>query len=169
MTELRGCLQDFGLAPLVRFGAERGKSGCLRISHANWVGEVAFADGRVVAAAFGSEPGAAALELIALALADGDFIYTDAPLPSGEPNIGWSATQLQVELDQLMSRPARCGGRPLLRSVPRVTLSRDETSNQQVTLNRSELALLVDVDGRRTTQEILYGRDPVQALLALTR
>jgi signal peptidase I len=169
MTELRGCLQDFGLVPLVRFGAERGKSGCLRISHASWVGEVAFADGRVVAAAFGDEHGAAAFGLIALALADGDFIYTDAPSPSVEPNIGWSATQLHVELDQLMSRPTHCGGRPLLRSVPRVTLSRDETSNQQVALNRSELALLVDVDGRRTTREILQGRDPVRALHALTR
>jgi signal peptidase I len=95
MSELQGCLQDFGLVPLVRFVSEQGRSGSLRISNASWVGELVFDQGRVIAAAVGQERGQVALELIARAPADAHFVYTGGPAPYPEAPraraVGWSA------------------------------------------------------------------------------
>src|ERR1700694_1531280 len=78
-AELRGRVQDFGLAALVQFMTHTARSGRLRLSQTGLVGEIVFADGRVGDAAIGDERGETALKLIALAFADGDFVYTDAP------------------------------------------------------------------------------------------
>jgi signal peptidase I len=169
MSELRGCLQDFGLVPLVRFVSEQGRSGSLKISQAGWVGEMVFDDGCVVGAAMGEERGQAALELITLALADGDFVYTDGSHPAVGHNIMTSTADLEVELENLISRPRRCAGTPLLRSVPHFSEHADEIRNRQVTLSRSDLQVLLDVDGRHTTEDIARGHDPVQTLRTLIR
>ncbi|HYW88366.1 MAG TPA: signal peptidase I [Chloroflexota bacterium] len=169
MTELRGRVQQFGLASVMRLGTELDRSGCLTISEAGMVGQVLFAPGRVVAASVGEERGQPALEFIALALAEGDFVYSDRVSPSIEPNLELTAHELQVELEELLARPKRQGSGPVLGAVPHVAQFQRESSDRQVVLNGSELATLLAVDGRRTTHEIVSSRDPVQALHTLTR
>jgi signal peptidase I len=168
MTELRGHLQDFGLAAVVQLVAELGRSGCLRISQAGWVGELHFAHGHVVAADVGEHDGQTAIELIALALADGDFVYSDCSPPAIDPHRESCATDLQRELQDLLARP-KCRGRPLLHSVPRVSLLEDATANGEIALSRTELAMLLDVNGRRTTEEIMRGRNSLLTLRTLMR
>src|SRR5262249_42439484 len=169
MTELRGYVQQFGVASLMRLGTELDRSGCLTISEAGMVGQVVFAPGRVVAASVGEERGQPALEFIALALADGDFVYSDRASPPIEPNLDLTAHELQVKLEELLARPIRQGSGPVLGAVPHVTQFHRESSDRRVVLNGSELATLLAVDGRRTTHDIVSSRDPVQALQTLTR
>ena len=45
MTELRGCVQDFGLAALVPATAELGRSRRLRLRQTGWLGELVFDQG----------------------------------------------------------------------------------------------------------------------------
>ena len=108
MTELRGCVQDFGLLELVRFLSDQRRSGCLRISQASWAGDLQFENGRLVSAVIGEERGPAALELIALALGDGDFVYTDGPM-LGHRNIDADPAQVEMALERLSTRPSRRG------------------------------------------------------------
>ena len=124
MTELSGHVQDFGLVALVRFLAESGGSGCLRISQQSWTGEVVFDQGRV-AASIGEDRGKAALELIALALSDGNFAYTDGP-PGAQLSGDTGGIQLQQALEWLAARPPCGSGNALLCSVPRVADLREE-------------------------------------------
>src|SRR5262249_51373709 len=158
MTELRGRVQQFGVASLMRLGAELDRSGCLTISEAGMVGQVVFAPGRVVAASVGEERGQPALEFIALALAEGDFVYSDRASPSIEPNVDLNAHELQVQLEELLARPIRQGSSPVLGAVPHVTQFQRESSDRQVALNGSELATVLAVDHRRTTHYTLTTR-----------
>src|SRR5207248_7829063 len=131
MSDLRGRLPDFGLIPLVRFLSLQGRSGRLTISQAGWVGQVGFDRGRIVAAATGRERGQAALELMALALADGDFVYADSPVGTEERETA-DSTDLQVDFERFMSSETGRTATPLLLSVPHVSELADEREDNEV-------------------------------------
>ena len=167
MTELSGHLEDFGLEALIRFLAESGRNGCLKISREAWAAELLLDQGRVVAS-MGEEHADAALDLIALTLADGEFTYTDA-LPGAHLAGDADAIPLQQALERIAARSPCAVGSALLSSVPRVAALDAETSQREMTVSRSELAVLLEVNGRRSVEQILTDHRSLQSVHALTR
>jgi hypothetical protein len=100
MTDSLGSPAIVGLPAAVDRLAALRKSGRLRVSHGRWSGELAFDEGRLVAAAFGTERGLAALNAIALALPGGRFAFT-AGARVGERNLTQPPDELRAHLDAL--------------------------------------------------------------------
>ena len=167
MTELSGHVEDFGLEALIRFLAESGRNGCLKISREAWIAEVFVDQGRV-AASIGEEHAEAALDLIALTLADGEFVYSDC-LPGAHLDGGAGAIQLQRALERVAAQSPRASGSALLSCVPRVASIDEETRQREVAITRAELAVLLDVNGRRSVEQILTEHRSVRSVHALTR
>ena len=91
-------------------------TGRLHIAQARWRGEICFADGRLVAAAFGAERGLPALQAILLALPDGRCIFHPGPAAAtanlalgGARGRAGSASRAPGRVDR---RRAQRAGRP---------------------------------------------------------
>src|SRR5919206_2856544 len=106
MTELSGTLEGVGLPAIVRFLSGLDKTGCLRIAHQDWQGNVFFDGGRLVSASLGSKHGLAALDALVQALPGGSFSFDSDARPPAEPNLQLSQATLQAHLDELASRTA---------------------------------------------------------------
>jgi Domain of unknown function (DUF4388) len=163
MAELSGSLEDVGLAALIRFLGQVGSTGVLTVARDRAAGDLAFVDGRPVAATFGSARGADAVEAMAVALADGWFAYTDGDVPT-EANVSLSSEDLEERLDGIAR--IRAGRPPLeLSAIPRlVDLPEDASANGRLSLERGALRLLLAIDGRRSVGDLLAGGRPVQVV-----
>src|SRR5207244_610454 len=101
MTELSGTLEGVGLPAIVRFLTGLKKTGCLRISHQDWRGEVFFAAGQITSARLGSRRGLGAFGALVQSVATGDFAFdSDAPAADGH-DIDLSTEALLAHLDDL--------------------------------------------------------------------
>jgi signal peptidase I len=166
MTELQGSLHDFELRVLLRFLATQRSSGYLHISRSGLNGELLLDNGQVVGAAAGEQRGIAAVDLIALVLADGYFIYTDGPRTS-DATVATNDVRL-LDIDSRIAELARRGSL-LLPSVPRLTEIRRESGEERIALSRFELSMLFDVDEHRTVEDLVRERDTLQVLPCLMR
>jgi hypothetical protein len=169
VTELCGVLkEDIRLPALVRFVTGLGKSGCLRISEGPWIGELSIDAGRVVAASFGPQRGLVALDAMALALPNGQFAFS-AGSPAADRDVDLDREELQAYLGGLATKYAPLNARiPSLAAVPWVIESPDQPGlTSTVTLDRSQLAMLLAVDGRRTVGEIAAHRGLIETVSAL--
>src|SRR5438046_586 len=100
MRVLSRSLKVISLPSLARFLTGLLHSGTLHVTLGPLAGDVHFDAGQVVAASLGSERGLAALDAIALALAEGQFAFADGPPPE-ERNVELTAGQMQAHLDDL--------------------------------------------------------------------
>src|SRR5207244_13555906 len=99
MTELSGTLYGVGLPAIVRFLAGLKKTGCLRVSHGDWQGEVFFDAGQVTGARLGSRSGLSALAALVQALPSGRFAFAASERAAGGPTIPMSPEDLEAALD----------------------------------------------------------------------
>src|SRR5687767_2190170 len=151
MTDLSGTLEGVGLPAVVRFLSGLHKSGCLRIEHQDWHGEVFFDAGRVTSAAFGSRTGLSALDALVQALPGGTFRFDSEFQPPANGNIDLSQEALQAHLDELVARTASGSpSLPSLDAVPHVVPLTDQAPTEDaVPLDRGSLQTLLAVDGVR--------------------
>ena len=75
MTELSGTLDGVGLPAIVRFLAGLNKTGCLRVTHDDWRGQIYFDAGQVTSASLGSRNGVPALDAMVQILVAGRFSF----------------------------------------------------------------------------------------------
>src|SRR5215204_4307485 len=157
MTELSGTLEGVGLPAVVRFLSGLRKSGCMRITHQDWNGEVFFLDGRVVSAGLGARHGLPALDALVQALPGGTFTFDSSVQPPTDGDIGLSQDELQAHLDDLVARTERGAPTlPSLNAIPHVVpLSDQSASEDNVPLDRNTLQTLLAVDGTRSVREIV--------------
>src|SRR5258708_2481277 len=171
MTELSGTLEGVGLPAIVRFLTGLKKSGCLRIVHNDWRGEIFFDLGQVTGASLASRRGLTALDALVQALPGGDFTFDGAAQrpAARDANISLSAEALQAHLDDLASSAANGTPRlPSFDAVPAVPDQDDSSSGEDtVPLDRGTLQTLLAVDGRRTVQEIVAHRGSLDVLWQL--
>jgi hypothetical protein len=169
MTDLSGTLEGVGLPAVVRFLSGLHKTGCLRITHEDWNGEVFFLDGRVVSAGLGSRRGLSALDALVQALPGGTFTFaSDAEAPANT-NIDLSQEALQAHLDELVARTnSGTPSLPSLDAVPHVVPLAEHAANEDtVPLDRGMLQTLLAVDGQRSVREIVSQRASFEALWQL--
>src|SRR5438034_8456435 len=120
MTHLAVATVGRDLALIVRLLAGLRVTGRLHVAQDRWTGEVGFDQGRIVAAAFGAERGLPALEVILLALPDGQCTFRDQA-PPAESNIPLPAAALEAQLDQLAQRQAQLASAvPSLMAIPQL-------------------------------------------------
>jgi Domain of unknown function (DUF4388) len=164
MTELTGTLEGVGLPALVRFLSGLHKSGCLRITHQDWRGEVFFQNGRVINASFGSTRGTAALDALVQALSGGAFAFDAEASPSEERNVDLEQAALQAHLDDLAARTVNGqASLPSLDAVPHL-VSGDDERDDQLPLDRGMLQTLLMVDGQHSVREIVSERGTLDVL-----
>jgi len=169
VSELSGSLEVVGLAPLVQFLASLAKTGTLRISRHQWAAQLGFEGGVVTAADADSERGPDALEFIVLALSDGDFAFASGAPPS-QRNLEMRPTDLLARIEGLgKMRSGRVGAALAPNSVPRMVEAADDDAETEVVLTRASLAVLLQVDGRRTVQEIVDRRGLARSVKELLR
>ncbi|MGH2353102.1 MAG: DUF4388 domain-containing protein, partial [Chloroflexota bacterium] len=126
MTELRGSLKGIGLPALVRLLAGLRKSGCLHLGHDRWGGEIYLEEGRVVAAEFGADRGAAALDALVLALPESQFAFAEGERCETRDHTA-GAAGLQAHLDELMRRRTVPGAAvPSPAAVPRISAALEQ-------------------------------------------
>lgn len=166
MTDFSGTLEGVGLPAIVRFLAGLQKTGCLRITHQDWRGEVYFDAGQVIGAALGSRQGLSALDALVQALPGGSFVFDADARPSGPSNVQLSREQLQAHLDDLALRTASGGPTlPSLDAIPHLVPQDDDAvADETVPLDRGTLTTLLAIDGHRTVQEIISVRGSFEAL-----
>src|SRR4051812_26861487 len=168
MPDVRGSIEQSDLPSVVHSIAESDRTGTLHIAQADWSGYLGVVDGRLVAATIGQEHGLAALELIALTLAHGNFAFRDGPVQV-EHNVDLTAEQVRSRLEALQARTSRPGQAPLLRSVPPVAHLSQEARGRDIALSAFDLTVLRDIDGHQTVEEMTRGRSPTRVLETLTR
>lgn len=166
MTELSGTLEGVGLPAIVRFLSGLDKTGCLRIVHRDWRGDVFFVRGRVVHAALGSKHGLAAIDALVQALPGGTFTFESGARAPAEQNVELEQAALQTHLDDLAASTA--SGRaalPSLDAIPRL-VAQDEpgTIDEPLPLDRATLQTLLAVDGQHSVGEIVAQRGSMDVL-----
>ena len=163
MTELSGMLDGLGLTAIVRFLSGLHKSGCLRLSHDDWHGEMLFDKGRLVQATFGTRTGLPALDALVEVLPGASFNFDSQVVPSGEPAIHLDGDSLLVHLDEISARVASGHrGLPAVDAVPSPTTG--DNAEEPVQLDRATLQTLLAVDGQRSVREIVARRGSMDAL-----
>ena len=169
MTELSGTLDGVGLPAIVRFLAGLKKTGCLRVSHGDWQGEVFFDAGQVTGARLGSRSGLSALDALVQALPSGSFAFAASERAEGGPTIHMSPEVFEAHLDELASRSAT--GMPKLPpvdAVPSLVADHDPNRGEEpLALDRGTLQTLLAVDGQRTVRDIVAHRGSFDALWQL--
>jgi len=167
MTELSGTLEGVGLPAIVRFLTGLKKTGCLRIVHNDWRGEIFFDHGLVTGASLASRHGLTALDALVQALPGGSFTFDGAiQTAPREATISLGPEALQAHLDDLASSAANGTARlPSFGWVPAVVGQDSSTSaDEPLPLDRGTLQTLLAVDGRRTVDEIVAQRGSLDVL-----
>ena len=150
MTDFSGTLEGVGLPAIVRFLAGLQKTGCLRITHQDWRGEVYFDAGQVVGAALGSRQGLSALDALVQALPGGSFVFdTDARHErrverAAQPRANCRRTSTTS------AREPRVAARrlPSLDAIPALVPQDDDAvADETVPLDRGTLTTLLAIDG----------------------
>jgi signal peptidase I len=153
-SELSGSLGMIGFVPLVQFLSSLGKSGSLRVWRDHWVAEVGFERGNLVAATADDEQGTDALDFILLALAEGEFSFASGPPPAVR-NLDQPTEALHAYLERLATaRRSEAAALISPVAVPRLAEPPDTDPDAEVVLTRRSLHVLLEVDGRRTVEEI---------------
>src|SRR5947208_2307739 len=166
MTELSGTFDGVGLPAIVRFLSGLNKTGCLRIVHHDWQGEIQFDAGKVIGASLGSRQGLSALDGLVQVLRGGAFTFEDAARLAVESNISLNAEALQAHLDDLAVQMATGTARlPSFDLVPAVLAQDNSTSGEEpLPLDRGTLQTLLVVDGRRPVSDIVAQRGSLDVL-----
>jgi uncharacterized protein DUF4388 len=169
MTELSGTLDGVGLPAIVRFLAGLKKTGCLRVSHGDWQGEVYFDAGRVTGARLGSRSGLSALDALVQALPSGNFAFAAAERAAGGPTIHMAPQVFDAHLDELASRSSTAVPKlPPVDAVPALVAEPDESNGEEpLALDRGTLQTLLAVDGQRSVRDIVAHRGSFDALWQL--
>ncbi|MBV9169473.1 MAG: DUF4388 domain-containing protein [Chloroflexi bacterium] len=168
MTELTGTLEGVGLPSIVRFLSGLNSSGCLRISHEDWRGDVFFETGRVVSASFDTKRGTAAIDALVQAFPAGSFAFdSDASVPD-ERNVTVDQATLEAHLDEVAAKTAN--GQPNLPSLDAIpyVAPGDEERNDQLPLDRATLQTLLAVDGQHSVRDIVGQRGTLDVLWQLS-
>jgi Domain of unknown function (DUF4388) len=169
MTELSGTLEGVGLPAIVRFLTGLKKTGCLRLVHQDWQGEIVFEAGQLTGASLGSRHGLSALDALVEVLPGGSFTFDTSAQGSGVPSIELSPEALRTHLDELVARVATGARRlPSPDEVP-VLLAQDDSGGgeEPLPLDRGTLQTLLAIDGQRTVREIVAHRGSFDALWQL--
>jgi hypothetical protein len=156
MTELSGTLDGIGLFSLLNFLSGLQARGRLAITDREMSGNLYLSEGRVVGASFGSDTGEVALDAIGLALGQGRFNFADdgAEQPA---NLSMGPAELQKHLENLAAERQRIMAViPSLDAAPSASLDALEegADDQEVTLDRGTLRLLMRADGQRSVLDL---------------
>ncbi len=143
--ELSGSLSGLGVRGLLHLLERSRQTGRVSLRQGRWTGELEVVSGRPVRAVLGQEAGSEALALMARAFSHASFTFEARP-PRDDDG---SAVPLQVD-EAALDQPA--GSTPLLDRVPRMREPHAETG--AVKVDRRVIALLREVDGRRTVDAI---------------
>src|ERR1700730_2983633 len=169
MTELSGTLDGVGLPAIIRFLTGLKKTGCLRIVHGDWHGEIVFEAGQLTGASLGSRRGLSALDGLVEALPGGSFAFDTSDRPGTVASIDLRPEALQMHLDTLVARIV--GGKPSLPSVdsvPELVAQAESGSGEDpLPLDRGTLQTLLAVDGQRTVRAVVAHRGSFDALWQL--
>jgi hypothetical protein len=148
----------------VRFLGGLNKSGHLRLSQHDWVGEIHFDSGRLTHASLGTRSGLTALDAMVELLPRASFSFDSHAAPTGEPTIQLSNDELLVHLDEVVARVSRGERRlPDADAVPTQTTN-DSGTEEPLQLDRAALQTLLVVDGQRSVREIVARRGSFDAL-----
>ena len=171
MTEFSGTLEGVGLPAILRFLTGLKKTGCLRVRHGDWHGEIFFEDGRVIGASLGSRTGLAALDALVQALPAGAFEFDASWRPESEPTIQMSQQVFEAHLNELELHGAQTSPRlPPVDAVPTLIAEQALASaDEPVSLDRGTLQTLLAVDGQRTVRAIVAERGSFDALWQLAQ
>ena len=168
MAEISGSLASIELVPLVRLLTDLSKSGDLLVANQHWVGQLSFDHGRLVGAAIADEVGPEALEFIAVGMYAGEFEFSEGP-PTFDARATLGADALAL-LEEFAS-PAARGRRRILpnpTAVPRLAAA-PQLDEEQVSVERAVIYVLLAIDGQRTVREIAARYGPLQTVKALAR
>jgi ATP-binding cassette, subfamily B, bacterial len=156
VTVLSGTLRTISFLDLVRFLTQLELSGRLRLWCDGREAEVSFNTGLMAAASAGRRQGLAALEFIVLGLPEASFSFRAGAVAPERACAIDDDGQLRAhlaELDRLRAACSRPGCLPA--AVPRVIESRGAAwETCKVSLGRRSIALLLQVDGRRTVEDL---------------
>src|SRR5438552_3566954 len=167
MPELGGSLEGIGLAQILRFLHDQGKSGLLLLSHGNSTAEILIDQGSVVAASFESEQGLAALDGALLLLPNGHFSFT-SDRPAGPRNIDLPSDELETYLEQRASLQADMAqDLPPLDAIPDIVKSTGELG--EISLDGAMVETLLAIDGSRSISELAAGSSLASTLMAIVR
>src|SRR5439155_18069789 len=169
MTELSGTLESVGLPAILRFLTGLKKTGCLRVTHADWHGEVFFEDGQVIDASFGRRTGLGVVAAPVQALPTGGFEFDASWRPETGSTTHMRPDVLETHLNELESRGAHTSPRlPHVDAVPTLVAEQEHgDADEQVSLDRGTLQTLLAVDGQRTVRAIVTQRGSFDALWQL--
>src|SRR3981081_3669426 len=104
MCDVSGTLGGVGLPAIVRFLSGLKKTGCLRIVHEDWRGEIFIELGCVTGASLGYRHGLSALDALVQSLPSGRFTFEVDSRAVGESTISLSAEALLAHLDDLATQ-----------------------------------------------------------------
>ena len=159
-----------GIGPLVHLLTDLHKTGLLHLEDRRWAGEMGFVDGSLVSAAFESERGLAALDVMLLLLRNADFRFADATSVH-DRNVELAENEVQDHLTAYAQGRAGLGQRiPSLDAVP-ILIEGGTTppAGERFVLDRSAVRLLLEIDDRRTVDDMLGGESTSQTLKDLAR
>jgi hypothetical protein len=164
LTELSGTLDGLGLSAIVRFLGGLNKSGRLRLSQHDWVGEVHFDSGRLTHASLGTRSGLTALDALVEVLPRASFSFDSHAAPTSEPTIQLSNDEVLAHLDEVVARVASGERRlPDADAIPAQTTI-ENGAEEPLQLDRAALQTLLIVDGQRSVREIVARRGSFDAL-----
>ncbi|MBV9135026.1 MAG: signal peptidase I [Chloroflexi bacterium] len=168
MAELSGSLTSVEIGSLVRFLCGLGKSGDVLVSDSHWIGQLSLSDGRLTAATFNEESGAAALEFIVLALGSADFEFSEGA-PTQAPNL--DGPDALAYLDRLVSnRRERRIQLPRPGGVPYVLQpTAGAALDEELKFDRLTLYLLLDIDGVHTVRDLADRHGILRTLRSLLK
>ncbi len=170
MTQLTGSLEGVSLLQCMRLLSQLHATGCLKVSLDEWVGEIVFERGQVIAASVGSQSGRDALTTILLALSDGQFAFYDAP-PSAQRDIDMGADELAVYLDTVatLGGVARRTPRSLAGAPGRAEPRGARASAVDLVLDQDRIAELLATRGRHGQLGSADDRELLQTKQAIAR
>ncbi len=159
-----------GIGPLVHLLTDLHKTGLLHLEDRRWAGELGFVDGRLVSAAFESERGLSALDVMLLLLRNADFRFADASSVD-ERNLELAENEVQDHLNAYAQGRAGLGQRiPSLDAVPiLIEGGMAPPAGERFVLDRSAVRLLLEIDDRQTVGDMLDGQSTSQTLKDLAR
>ena len=177
-VDASGSREFSGLPALMRHLADLRTTGRVRVRRAGWTGDVALDGGRVVAASFGSEFGAAhglaALAAIEGVFPTGHFVLVETPPPAGpDARLDPAAVGAWPAPSSLSTGP---GARavPAAAAVPRLVVAGGAPGGaagapreELLLVHRGALRRLLSLDGRRTVGELVAADGATPALTEL--